>query len=70
MFSGLQASKRVGPGREEVVVVVEVSTSVVMVVVVVCTLEIEVLMWVLVMRAGTMVEVLVRVSVVVDVCSQ
>lgn len=48
----------------------EVSTSVVMVVVVVCTLEIEVLMWVLVTRAGTMVDVLVSVSVVVDVRSQ
>jgi hypothetical protein len=43
---------------------------VVKVVVVVCTLLIEVLMWVLVMRAGTMVDVLVRVSVVVDVPRQ
>lgn len=70
MFSGLQASKRVGPGRLEVVVVVEVSTSVVKVVVVVCTLEVEVSRWVLVTWAGTTVEVLVRVSVVMVGSSQ
>jgi hypothetical protein len=62
MFSGLQASKRVGPGREEVVVVVEVWISVVKVVVVVCTLEVSVSTCVLVTRSGTTVEVLVRVS--------